>query len=269
MTWSRPSDNRARRWRQFCRGGWRMAWGFALVWFGAMTLLFRVAPTPAPLPHETPTPLSWWPTAAGGAATGGNRLDVRAVWTPSAFALSSPAGFSHSQRRERAHLTPPVQVSRPRTALSEHPRSAAAFDLLKPERIRLASSDGQPEWRSSSPVFSPRVQEPESPRLTFSDGWESRLFSGIDLNYGSWSDAAWTAQVEIQFDDKGIPTSVLLAHSSGLPEVDRQLARSISGWRLLEPAAPRTGLIAWNSPRMRPVLSVEESVASSGEGDSP
>ena len=77
---------------------------------------------------------------------------------------------------------------------------------------------------------------------------DRRLFSGIDLNYGDWTNAAWSARIEMRFDAKGVPVSMLLAQSSGLPEVDRRLARSVNGWRLLEPAAPRAGTVEWTSP---------------------
>ena len=84
--------------------------------------------------------------------------------------------------------------------------------------------------------------------MTFPEGWESRLFSGIDLDFGAWTDGAWSAEMEMRFDERGVPVSMLLAKSSGLPEVDRRLARSAYGWRLLEPAAPRAGTVEWTSP---------------------
>ena len=84
--------------------------------------------------------------------------------------------------------------------------------------------------------------------MSFPDGWESRLFSGIDLEYGGWTNGAWSARVEMRFDAKGLPISMMLAQASGFPEVDRRLARSVNGWRLLEPSAPREGIVAWSSP---------------------
>ena len=84
--------------------------------------------------------------------------------------------------------------------------------------------------------------------MTFPEGWESRLFSGIDLDFGAWTDGAWSAEMEMRFDERGVPVSMLLAKSSGLPEVDRRLARSAYGWRLLEPAAPRQGTVSWRNP---------------------
>jgi len=261
---SRPSGDRARRWRQFCRKGWYLAWGMTFLWFGALTLLFRIAPAPVLALHEAPAPMIWWPASGETAA-----LDVRALWTPSAFALSSPAGFTHSQRSERSRLTPPVQVVRPSRTILDNPRSEATFDLLKPERIQLASAPASPGWDAMPGVFPPRTPDTEVPKLVFPDGWESRLFSGIDLNYGDWSDTPWTAQVEIHFDPKGIPTSVLLARSSGWVEVDRRLARSISGWRLLDSEASRSGLVAWSAPRRLSPAAPEEPVASNQEADTP
>jgi len=241
-----------------------MAWGVAILWFGGLTLLFRVAPAPGPVPHDAPAPMAWWPASNESAAR-----DVRALWTPSAFALSSPAGFSHAQRHERSRLTPPVQVVRPDSVLLGTPRPVDAFTLLEPERFHLASTESSAEWDPSVSVFPPRVPAAEVPSLSFPDGWESRLFSGIDLNYGSWSDSPWTAQIEIHFDEKGVPNSVLLARSSGWSEVDRRLARSVSGWRLLDPEAPRSGRIRWSAPRKVPQTPVNLTSTEKGKGGAP
>lgn len=227
-----------------------MAGLFAALWFGGIALLFRIAPPPEAPPRQDPLPLSWWP------AQDGNALDLRAIWTPSAFALASPAGFSHSLRGERVGLAPPVQTARPPAAFLDDRRPAAAFDFSKPGRTWTAPA---PDGALPEPsVFPPRARDPAQPRLVFPEGWESRQFSGIDLNFGGWTNGAWSARVEMRFDAKGVPVSMLLAQSSGTAEVDRRLARSATGWRLLEPAAPRTGVVEWNSPAPPPAAAAEE-----------
>ena len=237
----RPIEDSARSWRQFCRAGRRLAWLFAALWFGALTLLVRVAPAPAPAPRPAAAPMEWRPAA------GGEAVDIRALWSPAAFALPTPAGFSHSLRRERARLVPPVEIARPETAFLERPPPAAPSGP-DAEDVRFAArTESAAEWPAGG-IFPPRVAEPETARMVFPEGWESRLFSGIDLNFGAWTNEAWSARVEMRFDAHGIPVSTLLAQSSGRPELDVRLARSASGWRLLEPAAPRTGVVAWSSP---------------------
>jgi hypothetical protein len=249
----RATEDPARRWRKFCRKGWRMAWMFAALWFGGLALLFRVAPAPEPAPRESSGSMTWCP-AEGGAA-----MDIRTLWTPSAFALSTPAGFSHALRRERAGLTPPVQTARPDAAYLEPPRPAPSVDLSVPEPPRFVPRQVQPGSWSGSGVFPPRVPVRESPRMGFPEEWESRLFSGIDLDFGAWTNEGWSARVEMRFDGHGVPVSMLLAKSSGLPDVDRRLARSANGWRLLEPSAPRTGTVEWSSPA--PVSAASNSAA--------
>lgn len=220
-----------------------MAWMFAAFWFGALTLLVRVAPAPEPMLRATPAPVSWWPAEGGGSES-----DIRTLWTPSVFALSTPAGFSHSLRRERSRLAPPVQSSRPAPAFLEEP-TLEFLDLAAQANIRrVAPQTGIDPLLVDESVFPPRVQEQKVPRMDFPDGWESRLFSGIDLNFDRWTNRAWSARIEMQFDKAGVSASMLLAQSSGLPELDRRLARSANGWRLLEPAAPRTGVVSWSSP---------------------
>ena len=230
----RPSEDPARRWRRFCRPGARWAAAFAAVWFGAWALLFRIAPVPAPVPREVPSRVAWWWSAAAAPA-----LDVRALWTPAAFALSTPAGFSHALRGGRANVAPPVHADRP----------APAYWAGEPDYVPLALALPAPAPpTAAAEVFAPRPAPRETPRLVFSAGWESRLFSGIDLDYPNWTNAPWQARVELRFDARGVPTSVLLAQASGIPDVDRRLARSASGWRLLEPAAPRSGAATWIAP---------------------
>lgn len=240
MNHNPPCEDAARRWRRFGRAGWRMAGMFAALWFGALTLLFRLAPAPASLPWPAPLQASWWPMP--GDAT----LDIRALWSPAAFALPTPAGFSHSLRHDRARLAPPVQAARPPAAFLARP--PAVSGLSKPGRIQLAAAEARAGSSPLRGVFPPRIPERDAPRLDFPGDWESRLFSGIDLNFGVWTNVAWSARIEMNFDPQGVPVSVLLAQSSGLPEVDRRLARSASGWRLLEPAAARRGVVGWNSP---------------------
>lgn len=252
---SRPTEDPARRWRKFCRRGWRLAGLVAALWFGGWALLFRVAPAAVPAPKAPPLPLAWWPEPGGAAQ------DVRTLWTPAAFALSTPAGFSHSLRRERAGLPPPVQTARPGAAFLDRRAPPAGFDFSKSGMPRLFPGTPPAETLPAARVFTPRNPVRETPRLAFPAGWESRLFSGIDLNYGDWTNAAWSARIEMRFDAKGVPVSMLLAQSSGLPEVDRRLARSVNGWRLLEPAAPRAGTVAWSSPAPAP--------PAAGEGGAP
>ncbi len=234
------AEDPARRWRRFCRTGRRMALLCTGLWLGSWLLFFRIAPAPAPAERDAPAKLSWW-SAADGAG-----LDVRALWTPAAFALATPAGFSHRLRRERADLAPPVQAGRPPAAFL--PEAAAAEPDFAGLARELAPAPAVDETAAAGDVFLPRQAVAQAPRMVFPAGWESRLFSGIDLNYGGWTNVAWEAQVELSFDRQGVPAAVLLARCSGLPEVDRRLARSASGWRLLEPAAARAGVVTWNVP---------------------
>ena len=243
---SYPVENPARRWRRFGRKGRRLAWGVGALWLGVLALLFRVAPEPESMAHPVPPAVTWW--AAGGAEPA---QDIRTLGSPAAFALPTPAGFSHALRREQAGLTPPVQIRRTEHAFL--PRPARMTQPVRADFVRLAAREALAGGRDEiSAVFPPRRLETESARMVFPLGWESRLFSGIDLNFGTWTNVAWSAKVELRFDAKGIPALVLLAQSSGLPEVDRRLARSASGWRLLEPAARPAGVVAWYSPAAGP-----------------
>ena len=237
-----PHEDPDRRWRRFSRPGWRLAGLAAALWFGVFALLFRLASPPVPALRPAPAAVAWWPPAVGAG------LDMRSLWTPAVFALATPAGFTHALRRGRIGLAPPVEALRPAAAYLGNPRPppppgpAMAGDASGMPAAAPVASWPVPE------VFPPRTAAAEAPRLEFSAGWESRLFSGIDLNFGQWTNQPWTARIEMQFDAKGVPVSMLLAQASGLPEVDRRLVRSASGWRLLESGAVRQGTVSWCSP---------------------
>ena len=230
--------------RRFCRKGSRISCVFSVLWLAGFAVLFRVAPAPEPEHPASPSPLSWW-----RAENRRGDFDIRTIWTPSIFALSTPAGFSHALREERSRILPPVQSSRPEMAFLPPPSLARVLDMAVPDpRFKMSSETSAELLRGAGSVFPPRTSEKELPRMSFPDGWESRLFSGIDLNFDSWTSRAWSARIEMQFDSTGVPRSILLTQSSGWPEVDRRLTRSAHGWRLLEAGAPRTGVVLWSSP---------------------
>lgn len=238
----RPSEDPARRWNRFCRTGWRAAGAFCVLAFLGWTALFRIAPAPAPAPRTAPGQVTWWWPAPGATA-----LDVRTLWTPAAFALSTPAGFSHALRDARAGLAPPVRAERPAAAYLEDARTFAPLDApatIRPDAAPAAATVFDP----ADGAFAPRSAAADDARLEFPAGWEKRLFAGLDPDFGRWTNAAWDARVELRFDAAGVPTTVLLAQGSGLPDVDRRLARAAAAWRLLEPAAPRAGVVAWHAP---------------------
>ena len=221
-----------------------MACIFTALWLGGFALLFRVVPAPEPTRSVVPVPMSWWPAEENRSTP-----DIRTIWTPSAFALASPAGFSHSLRAEQFRLQPPVQSTRPAAAFLQRSAFLGTLDMTGSDNRRQGSSETSVELlKAPASVFPPRIPEKETPRIVFPEGWESRLFSGIDLNFNGWTNRIWSARVEMQFDSTGVPVSMILAQSSGLPEMDRRLARSTSGWRLLDSSAPRRGVVSWISP---------------------
>ena len=245
---TRPVEDPIRRWRRFCRAGWGLAALTVVLWTGGLMAVFRIAPGTERLPREAPPRMHWWAGRALRAAEHAGAADVRAVWSPSVFSLPTPAGFSHSLRRGRVQIAPPVHLSRAEETFLPGPDSTPGSAAMMSAGLRLSAPAAAPAPESRMDVFRPREVVPEAPRLVFPDGWESRLFSGIDLAFGRWTRQAWEARIEMRFDASGVPTSMLLTAPSGIPDVDRRLVRQAWGWRLLEPGAPRTGTVLWRNP---------------------
>lgn len=228
-----------RHWR---RTGWRRAWCASLALVAALAVVGRIAPPEEPATvRRTPH----WTWVLPGDASLPTLPDVLAVRSPAAFAMPSPAGFTGSLRTRTPRLAPPVRRMVPPSPRTFPAHAAAAPDWASPELApRVPVTPGARGW---TPVFAHRNVPEEVSRMEFPPGWEQRLFSGLDLAYDAWapSGEVWGASAELEFNAQGIPVSVILDRPSGMPEVDRRIARSAAGWRLLEPAAPRRGKVVW------------------------
>jgi len=80
------------------------------------------------------------------------------------------------------------------------------------------------------------------------EGWEPRMFSGVELDYPEWTTGGWRAKVEVEFDADGRVDHVFLTVPSRVAEVDARLARGIRRWRLLDEEAARRGEVEWVVP---------------------
>lgn len=231
--------------RRFRRAGWRRAWAVALAIVAAVAVLGRIAP-PEEATTVRRTPRWTWVLPDAEAAL----ADVRAVRSPTAFALPTPSGFTGSLRARAPRLAPPVRRTEAMAyapSAAAAPRPAAETDWNAPEFVPVLPLGIVP--RGWTPVFANRTPPSEEPRMEFPSGWEQRLFAGVDLAYAGWAPGReWTASAELEFDERGILTAILLDRSSGIPRVDRRLARSAAGWRLLDAGAPRRGRVVWRVP---------------------
>ena len=251
MVRARIIEDPDRRWRRFGRAGRRMAVVAAAAWFGLLALLLGTAPAPGPLPRVTPPRVVWWPGADPSAGQN-PAADPRVAWSPSVFALPGPVGFSHRLRRDRARLAPPPPPLRPRPPPPAADAAAPPPETTDPAGLPSAPAAGLPPAPAADPVFPPRAPGEEPSRMVFPDGWEARLFSGVDPGFGAWAGQAWSAVLDLRFDADGVPQSVLLVQPSGLPGVDGRLARSARGWRLLDARAPRQGRVGWSGAAPAP-----------------
>ena len=89
---------------------------------------------------------------------------------------------------------------------------------------------------------------PAKAEMRFPEGWEPRMFSGVELDYPEWTAKPWRAKAEVEFDADGRPEHVFLTDPSGVAAVDARLARGIRRWRLLDGRAARRGEVEWVVP---------------------
>jgi hypothetical protein len=159
-------------------------------------------------------------------------------------------GFTRTLHRQRVVSRPPIQAVQAAPVFLEREKHTqrALFPFFATSVLPRSRPPALLLSTPSEPVFPARTVGGDAPRLFFPEGWESRLFSGIEFNFDEWSDVPWTARVEIRFDEHGVAGSVLVTESSGQPTIDRRLARSVKGWRLLEEQAPRLGRVLWHVP---------------------
>jgi hypothetical protein len=216
----------------------------ALLWLAGFRAVFRTAPPVVPRRVAEPPLVAWRPPNVEGAP----HADGALMGSPSVFALPSPFGFTGAMRGRRPRLSPPMQPTRGAPAYLRWRQDVGVAVGGGMGALRLPQPDSKPLQPSFEGVFRARAPEPDPPQMAFSEGWESRLFSGIDLNFDRWAAEPWTARMELRFDGAGVPVSALVTQPSGLGEVDRRLSRSARGWRLLDAQAARGGTVTWSSP---------------------
>ncbi|MBP1590118.1 MAG: hypothetical protein ILO10_07995 [Kiritimatiellae bacterium] len=230
-------------------------------------------PPDAPSPDDRPAPL---PVDEEHATA------MRMVLSPEVFALATPVGFTRLLEEEHPAMPEPGQAETdgpPADAalaspLASPPSATAVSAMLDASGTSAdaAPSAARPDrptglslgerWTPPPPsaaetgmgllpgngVFAARQASPGA-RMEFSAGWESRMFSGMELDYGTWWPGQdWQASIEVEFDHVGVPVHVLLTTRSGNAPVDARLVRGAYGWRLRDRAALRRGTVTWVVP---------------------
>lgn len=242
-----------RKWRRFCRRGWRWAGIGTVLWMSLMFLLLgRISHIP-PAVRELPSAsLAWWSNDILNDMDADEEIrDLRSVWTPSVFALSTPVGFTADISPMEMALPPPMD--RPVLSPAYLEEKEIMGDELEQVRQRIRAEhftrirhdmNRRLPTPASSPVFESNGTSSGSAlsNFEFPEGWQLRMFSGVNVQTVQLG-FNWVVQAEMTFDAVGIPTSIILLESSGLSEVDRRLIRSLWEWRLLDSHAMRRGTI--------------------------
>ena len=187
-------------------------------------------------------------TWGGDGGEGGTGM--RAVLDPTAYALAGKAGFTGAWWTEK-----------PDAVLLEEGGAAEAAEK-KEEGGTWSAGTGEVERRRpftggrrvvaaagrSLAATEKTAPGPSKPEMRYPEGWEPRMFSGVELDYPEWTSRSWRAKAEVEFDAAGRPEHVFLTEPSGLAKVDARLARGIHRWRLLDGAAARRGEVEWVVP---------------------
>lgn len=219
--------------RRVEKRGRRLAWGVALAAVALGLAGIRLEGPPAGRGATRAPKVRW-----GGDGEAG----MRAVLDPTVYALAGRTGFTGGWRGE----SPSAAALAESGAREGREGSVEPPGWPEPELAGgmrpYTGGRARPGW--GTPVFGDGAWK-EKGGMRFPDGWEARMFSGVELDFADWAPMGWRARAEVEFDGEGRPVHVFLTRKSGLPEVDARLARGVRRWRLLEGSAMRRGEVEW------------------------
>jgi len=246
-------------WRQWLRQSdflanprltWLGAILLALVWHGAWAVWLSVA-NPLPPAARPPAPTVSYITPGAEPA----RAEVRQLWSPVLFALSSPAGFSRAVLDGEAAIRPPLNPPSASSNLLEHllplaPAAAlpAGRSLRDDAAQRLA---GFPDSPPPPSLFPPTTASELNPvQVEFTGGLAGAEFARLDLpdNPRARDATAWEARLWLEFDPAGGVRHVFLDPPTESAQLNLYLLHLAQNWRLRNPGGPRGGWVILRNP---------------------
>jgi hypothetical protein len=236
----RSEELRRRRERKNRRLAWVVAAAAALLGLAGI----RLEGTPEGRGTSRAPKVRW----GGDGGEGG--AGMRTVLDPTAYALAGEAGFTGAWWKER-----PDAVSLEDEGAAAGKKSDAGEEWKWDREEKRGSwrpfTGGKPAaaaGRSLAAGIGAAAAELDRAEMRFPEGWEPRMFSGVELDYPNWTARGWRAKAEVEFDVDGRAEHVFLTQPSGVEEVDTRLARGIRRWRLLDEATARRGEVEWVVP---------------------
>lgn len=224
------------RWILNPRAGWVFAAFLAAAAHAAWWFALSPLPPAARPRHPAPASVAYGPAPSGGAEAG-----ERAVWSASAFALPSPAGFSGPAATNHLGVRPPLVMAdeAPRFGARDIPPPApAAAGLGQDLAASVASALDRRTLRlQEERVFAaPAGAAGGSVQVDLAGGLAGRRFEQADLPDDPLirGDKAWQAEASVETDEDGRVRHVFWETPPPSAELNLLLVRALSHWRLDE-----------------------------------
>ncbi len=240
MTAPAPS---AVRWR-----AWALAGGVALAAWGLGSAVFPGGRTPASGRALTPAaPRIVMAASAGGSA--GERA-LRLDGSPSLIALAEGLPLPGGRRHPGGEIVPPAALPPAPPAELRPPSAGGTLDPI-PDTARLARGDAAGEGSvfaklAGAPLPSSQPPAPaRSPSLVLSGGLAGKQVAVEGWSWEPWmrGSAGWSVSLELQADEQGRVTQVLLDEPSADPGLNESLVQGLYRRGRVLPAGPCRGAI--------------------------
>ena len=223
----------------------RLAWIVAAAVAGLGLAGLRLEGTPEGRGTSRAPKVRW----GGDGGEGG--AGMRAVLDPTAYALAGAAGFTGAWWKERPDAVSMESEDATAAGKKSDAGEGWKWDGAGKRGSRRPFTGGRPTavaGRGLAAGSGAATAEVAKAEMRFPEGWEPRMFSGVELDYPNWTARGWRAKAEVEFDADGRAEHVFLTEPSGVAKVDSRLARGIRRWRLLDGRAARRGEVAWVVP---------------------
>ncbi|HBA83300.1 MAG TPA: hypothetical protein DCZ95_04315 [Verrucomicrobia bacterium] len=242
-----PSDDDGRR--ESSWGFWLLAVVLAALWHLAWGLLLQ--PASEEITERVPRfPLvSYIPFQPTLPSQDARDADVRVLWSPHLFSLSSPVGFSQSVMSDEIGVRPPLAMPLRTHFYVDRTSAAATGSAIRMVRTlpdaALNVLTGLVLTTPQAPVFPSARGGRHALSIAWTGGLEGAQFENLDTTRPLLleGEQAWETTVYVEFNRHGVLTHAVMDPPTPYKGINRFILRKLSEIRLLEPGEGRRGCV--------------------------